>query len=117
MDTSDKQIKHIILNRIERCNVCHHSFGPEEIHVVSRGTDLWMMVVECIDCHARNFVAAVLNDGDPDAAKIALRRLSESEQPVAKTAPQSIVDIDDVLSIHEFLDSFDGDFLRLFRKH
>jgi hypothetical protein len=124
MDTSEKQIKKIVLNRMERCAVCHHVFAPEDIHVLSRKSDMWMMVVACTECHARNFVAAVLGDGDPSQAQLALRRLSEQSaragvelaaaggDPVAPAAP---VSIDDVLEMHEFLRGFDGDFQRLFR--
>src|SRR5215210_6326072 len=79
MDTSEKQIKRIVLDRMERCGTCHHVFGPEEIHVISRRPDMWMMVVECVECHARNFVAAVLNDGDASEAQVALRRLSRED--------------------------------------
>src|SRR5918998_2760585 len=81
MDTSEKQIKKIVLNRLERCSVCHHSFEPDDIHIVSRKPDLWTMVVACNECHSRNFVAAVLGDGDPTQAQLALRRLSEEGAP------------------------------------
>ncbi len=119
MDTSEKQIKRIVLNRMERCAVCHHSFSPDDIHVLSRRKDMWMMVVQCDECQARNFVAAVLGDGDPDEAQLALRRMSEehvlegvapgieaSGPPIAAT---------DVVDMHLFLREFDGDFQRLFR--
>ena len=127
MDTSEKQIKNIVLNRMERCSVCHHVFAPEDIHIVSRKPDLWTMVVACTECHARNFVAAVLGDGDPDQAQLALRKLSEQSrarddvpafaddaagEPGAAGEP---VTVDDVLDMHEFLKQFDGDFDRLFR--
>lgn len=118
MDTSEKQIKRIVLNRMERCGVCHHLFEPEEVHVISRRPDMWMMVVECGECHARNFVAAVLNDGDPDEAQVALRRLSRGEEHSIATAPAPAVPpvgVDDVLDMHDFLHDFDGNFLRLFR--
>ncbi len=119
-NTSDKLIKRIVLNRMERCSVCHHGFEPEDIHVLSRKADMWMMVVECTECHARNFVAAVLGDGDPSEAQLALRRLSEgyaeaeADEPAAgeRGAP---VSVDDVVDMHEFLRDFDGDFQRLFR--
>jgi len=121
MDTSEKQIKRIVLRRMERCGVCHRDFEPDDIHVISRKPDLWMMVVECDECHARNFVAAVLNDGDPDEAQLALRRLSEGSidpaLPSTRTdapAPRERVSANDVLDMHEFLGSFDGDFARLF---
>ena len=121
MDTSDKQIKRIVLNRMERCGVCHHVFAPEDIQVLSRRADMWMMVVSCTECHARNFVAAVLGDGDPSEAHLALRRLSRQhadrpvEPPESIDADASPVTLDDVLDVHQFLRDFDGDFQRLFR--
>lgn len=121
MDTPDLQIKRIVLDRMERCSVCHHSFVPDDIHVISRKSDMWMMVVECSECQGRNFVAAVLNDGDPGEAQLALRRLSESatsKQAEARNADPAPdvppVTADDVLDMHEFLSAFDGDFRRLF---
>ncbi len=123
MDTSEKQIKKIVLNRMERCTVCHYSFAPEDIHIVSRKPDLWTMVVACNECHSRNFVAAVLGDGDPAQAQLALRKLSEQgtvkdadpapDEPEAPAGEP--VTVDDVLEMHGFLKQFDGDFHRLFR--
>lgn len=123
MDTSEKQIKNIVLNRLERCAVCHHMFVPDDIHIVSRKPDLWTMVVACGECHSRNFVAAVLGDGDPAQAQLALRKLSEQgvagiddAGPEYEPEPAGDpVSIDDVLEMHDFLKRFDGDFQRLFR--
>ena len=122
-NTSEKQIKRIVLNRMERCSVCHHSFEPDDIHVLSRKADMWMMVVQCTECHARNFVAAVLGDGDPSEAQLALRRLSQGygdpeigsddARPAGPAEPT--VSVDDVVDMHEFLRDFDGDFQKLFR--
>ena len=123
-NTSEKQIKRIVLNRMERCTVCHRTFAPDDIQVLSRKDDMWMMVVECDECHARNFVAAVLGDGDPSEAQLALRRLSQGygdkEGIGANDAPPSgpaepPVSVNDVVDMHEFLRSFDGDFQKLFR--
>jgi len=130
MNTSEKQIKRIVLDRMERCSVCHRGYQPDDIHVLSRRTDLWMMVVACAECPARNFVAAVLNDGDPQEAQLALRRLSQAdvdpdliaglggsirdEQALADS-PAPPVSVDDVLDMHEFLGGFDGDFQKMFR--
>lgn len=118
-NTSEKQIKRVVLNRMERCSVCHHEFVQEDIRVVSRTQDMWMMVVTCTECHARNFVAAVLGDGDPAEAQLALRRLSEEpaafdEHPEDTLPAGDPVSVDDVLEMHEFLSGFDGDFGRLF---
>jgi hypothetical protein len=79
-----------------------------------------MMVVQCLDCQARNFVAALIGDSDPAEARMALRRLSaeQTAEPVeAELSAESTaapVGIDDVIEMHEFLDEFDGDFKSLF---
>lgn len=123
---SEVQIKQIVLARMERCVVCHHEFHTEDIHVISRKPKMWTLLVECTDCHARNFVAAVLNDGDPDEAQLALRRLSEktvrklerSNKPeIESEAPAegNPVTAGDVVDMHQFLDDFDGDFQAMFR--
>ena len=118
-NTSEKQIKRVVLDRMERCSVCHHEFVQDDIRIVSRTQDMWMMVVTCTECHARNFVAAVLGDGDPAEAQLALRRLSEAPsgidlQPEDTLPAGDPVSIDDVLEMHQFLSGFDGDFNRLF---
>ena len=129
MDTSEKQIKKIVLNRMERCSVCHHTFAPEDIHIVSRKPDLWTMVVGCNECNSRSFVAAVLGDGDPAQAQLALRKLSEQgvesdadsddDRATGELEPPGgePVTTDDVLDMHGFLKQFDGDFHRLFRNN
>jgi hypothetical protein len=121
MDSSERQIKRIVLDRMDRCSVCHRSYSADDVHVLSRKPDMWMMVVQCDDCHARNFVAAVLNNGDPDEARLALRQLSA--EAANEPAPEEIIErpevgppvtVDDVLDMHEFLKRFDGDFRRHF---
>ena len=122
---SEVQIKRIVLNRMQRCVVCHREFEPDDIHVLSRKPDIWTMLVECTECHARNFVAAVLNDGDPQEAQLALRRLSQAALEAAADDEPAIepeapprgepVTAGDVVDMHEFLKTFDGDFRALFR--
>lgn len=124
METPETQIKRIVLNRMERCSICHRDFGPEDIRVVSRKNDMWMLVVTCSECHGRNFVAAVMADGDTEEAQIALRQLSRdgTSKPIEITEVRDRagedrgepVSAEDVLDMHEFLDGFDGDFRRLF---
>jgi len=127
MDRSEVRIKRVVLDRMERCGVCHRAYGHDDIHVISRKPDMWMLLVECTDCHARNFVAAVMNDGDADQAQLALRRLSRGQrdaaeplflkETLAEPPPPEAAQItaDDVLDMHEFLAEFDGDFAALFR--
>src|ERR671916_541430 len=122
MDTSEKQIKRIVLDRMERCSVCHRGFEPDDVHVLSRKSDMWMLMVSCGECQARNFVAAVIGDGDAEEAQLALRRLGEEHvrarveiETGDEGAPGEPVSVDDVIEMHQFLQGFDGDFLALFR--
>ena len=120
MDTSEKQIKRIVLDRMERCSVCHRGFEPDDVHVLSRKSDMWMLMVSCGECQARNFVAAVIGDGDAEEAQLALRRLGEEHvrtrtdiEPEDDGEPGEPVSVDDVIEIHQFLQGFDGDFKAL----
>ncbi len=124
--TPEGHVKQVVLDRLPRCAVCHSPYDEDDINVVSSKRDVWMMVVECEVCHARNFVAAVLKDGDPDQAKVALQKMSEDvrngivpvdedEEAAATSVPTGPpVSASDVVDMHTFLNSFDGDFKRLF---
>jgi hypothetical protein len=114
MESSENQIKRIVLDRMDRCGICHRSFEPEDVHVLSRKPDFWMMLVQCTDCHAKSFVAAVMKDGDPREARLALRQLTEQAESGTVTIEAEPVSAHDVLEMHEFLESFDGDFRKLF---
>lgn len=124
---SEVQIKRIVLDRMERCAVCHREFQPHDITVIARKPRYWTMMVECEECHARNFVAAMLGDGDQQEAQLALRRLTESAiHELRRDEPPAIqseapadggepITASDVVDMHEFLAEFDGDFQQLFR--
>jgi len=122
MEASEGQIKRIVLKRMGRCRLCHRTYSDEDVSIVSRKPDMWMMVVECLDCHAKNFVAAVLNEGDPAQAELALRRLSGESEPaeiIYESETPILADpviAADVADMHRFLDSFDGDFIGYFRR-
>jgi len=125
MEISEGHIKKMVVRRLDRCRVCHRTYQAGDVNVISRQDEMWMMSVECLDCHARNFVAAVLNEGDPAQAEIALRRLTELNEQLQPIA--SIEDLDpepetldpisssEVVDMHEFLEEFDGDFVAMFR--
>jgi DNA-directed RNA polymerase subunit RPC12/RpoP len=120
----DVTMKRIVLDRMERCSVCHRHFSTDDVHIINRQPDMWTMLVECTDCHSRNFVAALMNDGDPGEARLALRRLSgavaQEVDEVSTVDPADTLPVgdpvspSDVIDMHTFLDDFDGDFKRLF---
>lgn len=123
MESNEGQIKRIVLKRMGRCRTCHRPYTGEDVSIVSRKPDMWMMVVECMDCHSKNFVAAVLNEGDPAQAEIALRRMSSGSEIEAEHELESMqiarpdpLTAGDVADMHIFLQEFDGDFIRRFRE-
>ena len=126
MDPNENRIRKIVLQRLGTCRVCHRSHEADDVHVVSQNPDVWMMVVECPDCHTRSFVAAVVDERQADDAKIALRRLAGEHHPVIprdnpefpaeRHVPAEPISDADVTEMHEFLDTFNGDFKSHFAK-
>lgn len=127
MDTSDNQIRRIVVERMDRCTVCHRRFVEDDVEVVSRKSDVWLMIVQCRDCHSRSF-AAVVGDAsttiDTDSLfgfqsdgsiEIAFEIDSDLyDTTEVDTQPAHPVGVDDLLEMHEFLETFDGDFTSLF---
>ncbi len=56
-DTSDNQIRRIVVEGCDRCTVCHRRFG-RRCGSLSRKSDVWLMIVQCKDCHSRSFAAS-----------------------------------------------------------
>ncbi len=123
----DVTMKQIVLKRMERCSVCHRHFSQDDVHILNRQPDMWTMMVECTDCHSRNFVAALMNDGDPGEARLALRQLSDTVAQELHPAQPQLDPADtlpagepiiagDVVDMHLWLNEFDGDFKKLFQQ-
>jgi len=127
MDTSDNQIRRIVVERMDRCTVCHRRFVEDDVEVVSRKSDVWLMIVQCKDCHSRSFAAVVGDSSAPiDTESLFGFRPDGSIEITFETdgeyldiqqddeEPEDPVNVDDLLEMHDFLDSFDGNFKSLF---
>lgn len=123
------QIKHMVLQQLNRCVVCHREYEVSDITSVQRKPGVWTLMVECEQCHSRNYIAAVTQDGNPEEAMFEVRSLTEramqdtslrnvDSDDVTETQDAEVgdpVSAGDVLEMHDFLKDFDGDFERLFR--
>lgn len=124
------QIKHMVLQQLSRCVVCHREYEISDITSVQRKPGVWTLMVECEQCHSRNYIAAVTADGNPEDAMLEVRSLTkralrhgqdsaedEQEDTVVSEAPPTgdKVTAGEVVDMHEFLDEFNGDFTSLFR--
>jgi hypothetical protein len=127
MDTSDNQIRRIVVERMDRCTVCHRRFVEDDVEVVSRKSDVWLMIVQCKDCHSRSFAAVVGDTSAPIDTESLFGFRSDGSIEITfemdadfhdlETAIEDDgdpVNVDDLLAMHDFLESFDGDFKSLF---
>jgi hypothetical protein len=127
MDASDNQIRRIVVERMDRCTVCHRRFVEDDVEVVSRKSDVWLMIVQCKDCHSRSFAAVVGDTSAPIDTESLFGFRSDGSIEITFEAdgeffdvhqhdetPEDPVTVDDLLEMHGFLESFDGDFKSLF---
>lgn len=128
------QIKQNLLKQLHRCVVCHREYAESDITSVQRRPGVWTLMIECDECHSRNYVAAVTQDGNAEDAVLEIRKLTQealsevNRRIISHMLPkdQSQADestpdfsepvtVEDVLEMHTFLEDFDGDFAALFR--
>jgi predicted nucleic acid-binding Zn-ribbon protein len=121
MEPSEHRIRQIVLQRIGHCRVCHRQHECGDVNLVSQKPDVWMMMVECPDCHTRSFVAAVVDEKRTDEARSALEEMAIelsirdlSTAPNEPVPPPEPLSEGDVTQMRNFLEGFNGDFKRLF---
>ena len=121
MDSSENRIRQIVLQRIGHCRVCHRQHEGGDVNMVSQDPHVWMMMVECPDCHTRSFVAAVVDEKHADEARNQLQEMAielsirdMSATPAEPAPPAEPLSEDDVNGMRDFLEGFNGDFKRLF---
>jgi hypothetical protein len=91
-----------------KCSICGQSYEPEGIKIVAQKSDLWFIKVDCIACQSRALVAVKI-----DEERIKPKSdLSIYEQE--HFADCSKLSTDDFLEMHQFLNTFNGDFKALF---
>jgi len=90
-----------------KCSVCGEQYQADNVSVVGHHEELWFLRVFCAGCRSQGLVAAVIKEGE-----------YQEDTPELEEAFAFVdcgpVGADDVLEMHEFLRSFDGDFKGLF---
>lgn len=87
------------------CAVCSHHFGANDIELVGRRENVWAMRVNCRECHTKALLLAIVNQG---TARPVYTDLVPEDWERFKESPP--ISTDDVISVHEFIQSYDGDF-------
>jgi len=92
-----------------KCAVCGQPYNPDDVSIIGQEEEFWLLRVYCSACHTKCLVAVATTEDTAleratNLAEVRLDRLRSVGVPTAA----------DVLSMHDFLQDFDGDFSRLF---
>ena len=90
-----------------KCESCGQHYEVYNIDVLGHREDLWFLRVHCSACHTQCLVAAIVKGSRMSEV---VTDLSEIELDEFK---DNVIEIDDVLNMHNFLKDFDGNFSRL----
>lgn len=80
------------------------------VNVLGHRHDIWFLSVFCPSCQSQGLVAAVVREEreeEPVAELMEVTKKGRDKRPV---------EMDEVLDMHNFLKSFDGDFACLFSR-
>ena len=92
-----------------RCSECGDHYQADNLKILGHQDDTWFVNACCPACYKRVFVVAIIKKDKPLQI---VKELSETE--IAKFSQAGAVNSDDLLDLHDFLKTFDGDFITLF---
>ncbi|MGA7672748.1 MAG: hypothetical protein WBW04_20195 [Nitrolancea sp.] len=111
MDSNEFDVRRTVVSVLEQCSNCKQQYSLDDARVIERQGELWVLSVHCSHCEAQAYVAAVV---DGEGAEV--DEMNRADEPDSEGATEESVSVDDVLDLHEFLDTFDGDFAALFHR-
>ena len=91
-----------------KCDSCGQNYEAYNIDVIGHREDLWFLKVLCSACRSQCLVAAVVKE---DRVFGAVTDLTKAELHKFR---DNVIEVDDVLIMHNFLKEFNGDFSQLF---
>jgi hypothetical protein len=93
-----------------RCAACGRPYAAEDLSLVHRWQNLWVLSTRCRHCNEPCQIVIFMHlEAEPEPSQ----DLTPEEAEVADEWPP--ITADDVMNTHAFLQSFDGDFEALFR--
>ena len=104
----ERLLKQIISN--QRCSICRRGFDGGQVRVAAHPEQLWIVGVRCALCRNQQVFYVALRENDAEADFF--RDMTEEEEVRFDAMPA--VSFDDVLDMHLFLTTFDGNFKQLF---
>lgn len=95
-----------------KCVVCSLKYGEDDVFILGRQEDVWMLMVSCPHCQTQGIILAVVKE--EEHVESIITDLTPEELELMKSWPA--IDVDDVLDIHRFLRDFDGDLHELLKE-
>lgn len=105
MDPSIEQLIRYLVAHL-KCAACQHTYNPEDLDIIDQGSSLLVLLMTCQHCQAQGLIVALVQEQKPEPQRATQERERSEVQPITA---------DDVLEIHRFLESFDGDCVSLLR--
>jgi hypothetical protein len=111
MESNEFDVRRTVLAVLEQCSVCKQQYALEDARIIERQGELWVLSICCSHCKTQALVAAVV---DGEGAEVDTFDQSEVRDYTKKADDPA--NVDDVLDMHRFLETFDGDFMSLFSR-
>ncbi|MDD4875908.1 MAG: hypothetical protein PHQ86_02070 [Dehalococcoidales bacterium] len=92
-----------------KCSVCGQHYDIDDVQILDHKENLWFFSVSCSNCKTQCLVAAVIKE---DRKPSGITDLTEVE--LDKFRNLDNITTNEVLDMHSFLESFNGDFTQLF---
>jgi len=105
MDPSIEQLIRYLVAHL-KCAACQQPYNPEDLQIIDEGSSLLVLLMTCHHCQAQGLIVALVQEQRTEPESDAQEREGSEIQPITA---------DDVLDVHRFLETFDGDCVALLR--
>lgn len=89
-----------------RCAVCGEGYRAEDVRILGRQDELWVVAVSCAGCRTESIVFALVRGGEA-ADQGAISELTAEERERFQSLPE--IGLREVLALHKLLEGFQGD--------
>jgi hypothetical protein len=108
MDADTEKLIRYLMSHLE-CVTCQHRYSIEDFEVLEKGAKMVILLMTCRNCLTQSLLMAFLQEqGAEEIDPSSMTPAEGEDEPRPITA-------DDVMDVHRFLASFDGDCIALVR--
>lgn len=108
VDLDEHLVKEMVVASVGKCVTCGRPYDADGVTVLGHQDNLWFLMIVCGGCSSHALVTALLKEGRA-------RPLTDlTDEEFSRFNEERVVTADDVLDMHEYLETFNGDFAVLF---